>query len=90
MAQTDPGRRKVVWTLLVVLVGQVGCLTLLIILLSVVAGLWLDAFFDTKPVFTLVLLLAGIPLSVLIMLQVARKTLARLQEKQEMAARETP
>jgi F0F1-type ATP synthase assembly protein I len=61
----------------------------LIILLSVVAGLWLDAFFDTKPVFTLVLLLAGIPLSVLIMLQVARKTLARLQEKQEMAARET-
>jgi F0F1-type ATP synthase assembly protein I len=89
MAQTDPGRRKVVWTLLVVLVGQVGCLTLLIILLSVVAGLWLDAFFDTKPVFTLVLLLAGIPLSVLIMLQVARKTLARLQEKQEMAARET-
>jgi len=78
MAQSESGGRKVVWTLLVVLVGQVGCLTLLIIIASVLAGLWLDANFHTKPLFTLVLLLAGIPLSVLGMLLVARRTLARL------------
>jgi len=81
MAQSESGGRKVVWTLLVVLVGQVGCLTLLIIIASVLAGLWLDANFHTKPLFTLVLLLAGIPLSVLGMLLVARRTLARLTKE---------
>lgn len=46
-------------------------------------GLWLDNLFGTKPVITLVLLFAGIPISVLVMLSVARRTLARLKEKAE-------
>jgi len=65
------------------MIGQVGCLTLVIILASVFGGLWLDRTFDTKPVFTLALLLAGIPVSVFVMLFVARKTLARLKDKAE-------
>ena len=69
--------------MLVVMVGQVGCLTLVIILASLFGGLWLDKTFGTKPVFTLVLLFAGIPVSVLVMLSVARKTLARLKDKAE-------
>ena len=70
-------------TLLIVMIGQVGCLTLVIILASVFGGLWLDNYFNTKPVFTLALLFAGIPISVLVMLVVARRTLARLKEKAE-------
>ena len=70
-------------TLLIVVIGQVGCLTLVVILASVFGGLWLDNMFGTKPVFTLVLLFAGIPLSVLLMLYVSRKSLARLKEKYE-------
>lgn len=89
MAQSDSGGRKVVWTLLVVLVGQVGCLTLVIIIASVLAGLWLDANFHTKPLFTLVLLLAGIPLSVVGMLVVARRTLARLTKEDNSSPRES-
>ena len=88
MAQSDSGGRKVVWTLLVVLVGQVGCLTLVIIVASVLAGLWLDANFGTKPLFTLILLLAGIPLSVMAMLIVARRTLARLTKEDSSSPRE--
>ena len=65
------------------MIGQVGCLTLVIILASVFGGLWLDRTFDTKPVFTLALLLAGIPVSVFVMLFVAHKTLARLKDKAE-------
>jgi len=76
------------WTLLIVLVGQVGCLTLVIILASVMAGLWLDGYFHTKPWFTLALLLAGIPLSVLLMLQVARRTLSRLKRESELTTGE--
>lgn len=66
--------------LLIVLVGQVGCLTLVVILASVFLGLWLDGIFGTKPVVTLVLLLAGIPVSVILMLFVSRSTLAKLKE----------
>ena len=67
--------------MLIVMIGQVGCLTLVIILASVFGGLWLDKTFGTKPVLTLVLLFAGVPVSVLVMLVVARRTLARLKDK---------
>ena len=79
MAQSDENRRNMVSTLLIVVIGQVGCLTLAVILASVFGGLWLDNMFGTKPVFTLVLLFAGIPLSVILMLYVSRKALTRLK-----------
>jgi len=88
MSQTENRRTNMVWTLLVVVIGQVGCLTLAVILASVFAGLWLDSHFDTKPVFTLVLLFAGIPLSVFLMLYASRKSLARLKEKYETEEKE--
>ena len=83
MAQSNEKRQNMMSTLLIVVIGQVGCLTLAVILASVFGGLWLDNIFGTKPVFTLVLLFAGIPLSVVLMLFVSRKALARLKEKYE-------
>jgi len=83
MAQSEQNGRGILNTLLIVMIGQVGCLTLVIILASVFGGLWLDRIFGTKPVITLVLLFAGIPVSVLVMLSVARRTLARLKDKAE-------
>jgi len=79
MAQSDGNKQNVISTLLIVLVGQVGCLTLVIILASLFGGVWLDQYFHTKPLFTLILLFAGIPLSVILMLIVARRTLARIK-----------
>jgi len=79
MTQTDDKKQNIVYTILIVLVGQVGCLTLIIILASVFGGLWLDQYFHTKPLFTMIFLLAGIPLSVVLMLTVARRTLARIK-----------
>ncbi len=90
MAQSDPNRKNILNTLLIVMIGQVGCLTLVVILGSVFLGLWLDNTFGTKPVITLVLLFAGIPLSVLLMLSVARRTLARLREQNENTQKENP
>ena len=83
MAQTEQKGQSILQTLLVVVIGQVGCLTLVIILASVFLGLWLDGLFGTKPMFTLILLLAGIPLSVFLMLFVARRTLARLNKQDD-------
>lgn len=82
-------RKNMVQTLLIVVIGQVGCLTLAVILASVFGGLWLDNVFGTKPVFTLVLLFAGIPLSVFLMLSISRKALARLKEKYETEEKNT-
>ena len=84
MAQTGNNNpRNIINTVLIVMVGQVGCLSLVIVLLSVLGGLWLDNTFGTKPLFTLVLLLAGLPLSVLLMVYVGRKTVAKIKSQSE-------
>ena len=83
MTQSEQKGRSILTNVLIVMVGQVGCLTLVIIMASVFGGLWLDNMFGTKPVITLALLFAGIPVSVIVMLSVARKTLARLKDKVE-------
>ncbi len=88
MAQSEQKGRNILNTLLVVMIGQVGCLTLVVILASVFLGLWLDSTLGTKPMFTLILLFAGIPLSVVLMLFVSRRTLARLQEKEDTKEKE--
>ncbi len=81
MAQSDGEKTNGFNTLLIVLIGQMGCLTLLVIALSVLAGLWLDNSFHTKPIFTLVLLLAGVPVSLVLMLYVARKSVERFKSQ---------
>jgi hypothetical protein len=52
--------------------GQVGCVTLVIILAAVLGGLWLDARFETRPIFTFILLLTSIPVSIVAMLYIVR------------------
>jgi len=83
MTQSEQKGRSILTNVLIVMIGQVGCLTLLIIMASVFGGLWLDKVFDTKPVITLALLFAGIPVSVIVMLSVARRTLSRLKDNVE-------
>ena len=79
MAQSDGNKQCRFNTFLIVLVGQMGCLTLVVVALSVIAGLWLDNSLHTKPIFTLALLLAGVPVSVLLMVYVGRKSLDRFK-----------
>jgi hypothetical protein len=59
--------------------GQVGCLTLIIVLAAVFAGLWLDNQFNTRPVITLTLLVVSIPVSVLAMLYVVRLATSKIK-----------
>ncbi len=68
---------------LAVVAGQVGCLTLLIVLASVLAGLWLDNHFQTRPAFTLALVLVSIPISLVIMFVVTRAAVWRLRDQVE-------
>ena len=75
--------------------GQVGCVTLVIIVLAVLGGLWLDARFDTRPVFTLVLLVLSIPISLAAMLYIVRLVTSKIKaspplEKPDSVRKTTP
>ncbi len=58
--------------------GKVGCLTLIIIIAAIMAGMWLDQQFQTKSIFTFSLVVLSIPLSIAAMLGVVRSGLKRL------------
>lgn len=61
------------------LLGQVGCVTLIIILVALLGGLWLDTRLNTRPWFVLVFLIASIPISLAVMFAVIRLGLARIK-----------
>jgi hypothetical protein len=52
--------------------GQVGCLTLIIIIVAILAGMWLDEQFHTNSILTFGLIVLSIPLSIIAMLGVVR------------------
>jgi uncharacterized membrane protein YeiH len=57
--------------------GEVGCLTLIIVLASVFGGLWLDNLFGTKPVLMLLLVFASAPLSLGLTFWLAKREIAK-------------
>ena len=59
--------------------GQVGCLTFLIVLIALFGGLWLDARFQTKPVFTIGLIIASIPVSLVLMFTIVRLATSKIK-----------
>jgi ACR3 family arsenite efflux pump ArsB len=61
--------------------GQVGCVTLLIIIGAVLGGLWLDARFNTRPAFTLGLVVASIPVSLFVMLYIVRLVTSKIKTR---------
>lgn len=77
--------------LLAALLGQIGVLTLVIVLAAAFGGMALDARFDTKPWFTIGLLIASIPVSLLLMVWISRKTVAKIKaaDSEEIVEEET-
>jgi F0F1-type ATP synthase assembly protein I len=61
------------------LTGQVGVLTLVIVLAAVFGGLALDNRYGTKPWFTVGLLVASIPVSIMTMVFLVRKAVSRVK-----------
>ena len=60
--------------------GQVGCLTLVIVLAALLGGLWLDNQFDTRPLFTVILMIASIPVTLVSMFWVVKKATSKIQD----------
>lgn len=66
--------------------GQVGCLTIAIIVVALIAGLLLDNAFQTRPLFTLILVIASVPLAIYIMVRIVLNMAPRIQKLSESAA----
>ena len=67
---SDPSKnpiRQVFGLRTVTLGGEIGCLTLIIVLAAVFGGLWLDRTLGTeKPIITIILVLISAPLSLVL------------------------
>lgn len=51
--------------------AQAGCWSIIIVMLALFAGLWLDARFEVRGPFTIGLLLLSVPVSLFIMVRIA-------------------
>ncbi len=76
------GQRQDAFTLaLIGIIGQVGCITLVIVLLVILLGIWLDRILGTRPVFTLILVFGSIPVTIFTMLFLVRKGVDRIKNR---------
>ncbi len=78
----QPGKKRADHALnltLAAVAGQVGCLTLIIVLAALFGGLWLDSRFGTRPMFAIILVFASIPITLIMMFWVVRAATSRLR-----------
>lgn len=66
-------------SLLAGIVGQVGCITIIIIGLALGAGILLDRFLGTEPIFTILLMVGSVPVTLYIIVRVSLYAAARAQ-----------
>jgi hypothetical protein len=57
--------------------GIGGCLVLIVVMAALFGGLWLDSALGTKPLFTLLLVIGSVPVSIFLMYRVAMSIISR-------------
>lgn len=65
--------------MLVGIAGLVGLMTLVIVLVALFAGLWLDNYFNTRPYFTLGLVLGSVPVTLILMVILVKFVTSRVK-----------
>lgn len=58
--------------------GQIGCVTLVVVLAAAFGGIWLDELLGTKPLLTVILILGAAPLSLFFTYLMAMKALKKV------------
>lgn len=66
--------------LMATVVGQVGCLVVIIIGLALGAGMLLDRFLGTRAIFTVILMVGSVPVALYITVRVSLTAVARTQQ----------
>jgi F0F1-type ATP synthase assembly protein I len=60
-------------------VGQIGCLTLILIGAALGTGILLDRFLETRPLFTVLFLVGSVPVNLFLTIRVGLSAVARAQ-----------
>jgi len=81
--KNSPERPKLFNITAVGVIVTVGCLTLAVVLIALLTGIWLDGKFDTRPWFTLGLVILSIPVSLLVIVVVARRAILKIRSDLE-------
>lgn len=76
---TDKSTNAFNLTLLTV-VGQVGCITPIILIGALLLGLWLDQVLGTRPLLTVVFIVLSAPVAVITLLFIWRKATNRIKD----------
>jgi F0F1-type ATP synthase assembly protein I len=84
MSQNDssPGKEKRQYTAnlaLAAVAGQVGLLTSVIVIGALLLGLWIDSRLDTRPTYTIVLIVASVPVTLVAMFWIVRNVTKRIK-----------
>ena len=64
--------------------GQVGCVTVIIILVAFFAGRWLDNRFESDALFTVILMVASVPVTLVVMFWVVRSVTSRFAKPSDI------
>ena len=59
-------------------IGQVGCVTVVLVAIALGAGVFLDNLLGTKPIFTILLLVGSVPVTLYIIVRMSLTAVARL------------
>ena len=62
------------------IVGQIGCITVIIIALALGGGILLDRFLDTRPIFTILFIVGSVPVTLFVTVRVSLMAAARAQK----------
>jgi F0F1-type ATP synthase assembly protein I len=76
--QGDENRQLAFSMALAVVLGLGGLLTLLIVLGALLAGLWLDNSLNTRPIFTILLMIISAPISIYVMYRLAMYGISKI------------
>jgi uncharacterized protein (DUF983 family) len=63
--------------------GQVGCLTAIIAIGFLLVGLYIDSRLDTRPTFTIILLITSIPITLITMFWIVRNVTGKLKSRND-------
>ena len=72
-------RQKTFNLVLAGVVSQVGLVTVVIVLVALFGGLWLDTQFGTRPIITVTLMVLSMPVTLGLMLFIVRRATAQLK-----------
>lgn len=65
--------------LLAGIIGQVGCITVILVAIALGAGVLLDNLLGTRPVFTILLLVGSVPVTLYLIVRMSLTAVGRLQ-----------